>query len=241
MNCLNCGSMLEEDSRSCKNCGAPTGEIMQVVPQSNVDQRKKIRSDECEELDRMIRHFSKKSAEYARYDQLCELIDPRHVKKKVGLLVWGIILCTIAAMFFSCGTSFDAPSLGLLAFGLLFVCGGLIMIIGFIVNSKNKNANYRNTCREFDALTEKLYRHYLDYGPCLVSAEYTNPSNLRAIRDTVSSGRADTIKEAVNILVEDAYRNNMSAMARQTAIAADAAARGARAAAVFSAARFFIR
>lgn len=84
MNCLNCGSMPEEASRFCKNCGAPTGEIMQVVPQSNVDQRKKIRSDECEELDRMIRHFSKKSAEYARYDQLCELIDPRHVKKKVG-------------------------------------------------------------------------------------------------------------------------------------------------------------
>ena len=59
--------------------------------------------------------------------------------------------------------------------------------------------------------------------------------------DTMNSGRADTIKEAVNILVEDAHRNNMEAYARSAAISADNAARGARTAAVFAAANLFIR
>ena len=86
---------------------------------------------------------------------------------------------------------------------------------------------------------EELYQYYLNYGYCLVSAEYTNPSNLLAILHTIESGRADTIKEAINILVEDAHRNNMEALATQTAVASAAAARGATAAAVFSAANFF--
>ena len=97
------------------------------------------------------------------------------------------------------------------------------------------------TFQRYDEVTAELFDYYQQYGTCLVGSEYTNPSNLITIMNTIKSGRADTTKDAINLLLEDTYRNNMQRIAAQAARSAAAAARGARVGAVFSAANFFLK
>ena len=247
MLCPRCGNSNKDDSKFCTSCGAALNEVSTLSfsqdagLQSNntVNMRYNVRSSEMNEVDRMINYFSQKNDLYAEYESLCARLDPRFKKKKVGLLVLGIIAGIIG--FYVAVFGISLKSAGTIGFGVLMIAGGAVMIFGFIRSSSARNENYSKTYSRFDEVSNELYNHYLNYGPCLVSAQYTNPSNLRIILDTIRSGRADTIKEAVNILVEDAHRNNMEAIARENAIASANAARGAAAAAVFSAANLFIK
>lgn len=250
MYCQNCGTPVADGTRFCPNCGQNCaggnipvqqnyGAPAQPYYGNAVEQRAAVRRDETAELQKMIRYFSQKSAQYEEYDYVCARIDPRYLRKRTGLLVWGIIISVLGLIVtIAVGSSGAA---GAIFSGILILFGGIGMIVGFALSSSARNRNYQAALIRFDELTEELYQHYLNYGYCLVSAEYTNPSNLVAILQTIESGRADTIKEAVNILVEDAHRNNMESYARQTAISSAAAARGANAAAVFSAANFFLK
>ena len=69
--------------------------------------------------------------------------------------------------------------------------------------------------------------------------EYSNPHILVALRNTLQSGRADTIKECLNLMVAD---NNQRAMEDYLAQIQQNAAQSARAntaTAIFLAASFF--
>ena len=252
MFCSYCGNQFADGMQFCLFCGQPdTGAGMSAPAQPSyapagqpyygtpVEQRANIRQSETAELKKMIQYFSQKKDQYDEYDRVCERLDPRKRRKKVGLLVWGILIAIVGLIVSIVGIA--AESTGDFLVGLCILLGGAAMIVGFGVSSSARERNYQAACRRFDELTEELYQHYLNYGYCLVSAEYTNPSNLLAILQTIETGRADTIKEAVNILIEDAHRNRMELLARQTAISSAAAARGAQTAAVFSAANFFLK
>lgn len=249
MFCTKCGSNIPEgDAVFCPVCGntltapPPVERYTYTPPVTRsydpVGSRLDSRQGEIEEVNRMISYFSKVSDKYAEYERVCVALDPRNKRKRVGLLVWGIIIAVIGLTF---AEAFNHSSQGMSTFGVITILGGVAMIIGYIASSSARNTNYDDAYKRFNQLTNELLRYYQGYGPCLVSAEYTNPNNLVAIRDTISSGRADNIKEALNVLIDDAHRNNMEAFARQSAISSAAAARGATAAAIFSAANLFRR
>lgn len=243
--CQNCGSQVQDDAAFCMNCGTAVGGIALVRQASNVAQRTSIRQDECAELDRMIEYFSVKKTDYEKYDRLCKQINPSRWRKPVPLLVFGIILTAFGSLTLLLGISVaameEAAGVLYIIMGIAPLIGGISMIVGFVRRSASKSQEYKDLLKKFSQQSEILYQHYLGYGDCLVSVEYTNPENLKVIRQTLLSGRADTIKEAINILIEDTYRDNMHAVAIQAANAAKQAARGANAAAVFSAAGLFFR
>ena len=130
---------------------------------------------------------------------------------------------------------------------LFMVFPGVLMII---VDKRKIKKGYLNEVdyytSKYYSLNYELYNHYIAYKNCPIGPEYTNPANIRVILDTIISGRADTIKEAINILVEDAHRKRMEDYAAQTAdfarraaVQAGRAARASTVGAVFSAANFF--
>ena len=138
--------------------------------------------------------------------------------------------------------------LAVIAFFVLFaVLPGVLMII---VDKKKIKKGYNDELAYYSNrycdLCDELYDHYLKYGNCSIGPEFTNPSNLQVILNTILSGRADTTKEAINVLVEDAHRKRMENYAAQTAefaqkaaVNAGRAARASTVGAVFSAANFF--
>ena len=71
--------------------------------------------------------------------------------------------------------------------------------------------------------------------------EYTNPRITQVIYNVIRQGRADTPKEAINVMLQDAHRSEMELIAAQTAAAAHSASRSSGVAAAFCAASFFLR
>lgn len=249
MKCQNCGKDLNQEAKFCDGCGTPISYSQQFTAQPvsypaqkrNYNQeRMNVRIGEIAELNRMIGYFSKKSAQYTEYDNVCARIDHLARGKKSALLVWGIIVASLGVL--SAFASFASREYGaLFIFFLIYIFPGAAMICGHVFSVRAYNKNVATANRRYDELTNELFNYYKAYGYCPVGAEYTNPSNLVAILNVIQSGRADTTKDAINVLVEDTYRCNMQKIAAQTARSAAAAARGAKTSAVFSAANFFLR
>ena len=234
MFCNQCGRHNPDGAKFCNSCGAP----LAAPSNAAMQQRQQDRNAEMEELQKMIHYFSQKGALYEEYDRVCAAIDRTAKGKHYALLVWGIIVSALGMFFFAMLRTGEPAYSALAAIPFLI---GQAMIVGHIVYAVSFDKKKAQLNRRYDELSAALFEHYKAYGYCAVGPEYTNPSNLTAILNTIRSGRADSIKEALNVLVNDAYRNNMQQLAAQTARSAAAAARGAKTGAVFSAANFFLK
>lgn len=97
----------------------------------------------------------------------------------------------------------------LLIYGILFLCPGIVlMIVDYSLNQKYlRNLDFYST-RYFD-LSNVLYLNYINYENCPIKAQYTNPNNIFAIQNTLLSGRADTINEAITFLSNSMYCNEL--------------------------------
>ena len=195
------------------------------------------RQIELQKMDDLIRHFSVKQKQYDEYDYESEQIYRLSRTSSKAALVWGIIV-TVGCLLITLLTQSTAYLL------FLLLGGGLIALYIFL-QARKKNKLEAATKRYYE-LTDELIDHFRKYPNCPVGPEYTNPSNLAVIKRTIISGRADRIKEALNILVEDAHREKMENIASQTAEYARQAAantesirRDASVTAVFTAANFF--
>lgn len=250
MFCPNCGNQLPDNSSFCPSCGQNLNAAVPAVQQTQQvqqvyggNQRQQQRMAEINELNRMINYFSQKSAEYDEYDLIANNMARLSLGYSTKKMVWGIILSVFGFIFTLGGIASVADNGApvLLIFGLIVLAVGVLLIVLHVTGRAKFVKDRDYAYMRFDQLSDELNSYYQAYGYCPVGAEYTNPSNLAVILDTIRSGRADTTMDAINILVEDAHRNNMEAMARQTAVNTAAAARGARAGAIFSAANFFLK
>lgn len=278
MYCQKCGKQIDDNSKFCAHCGAPTDGVktnsFSINNNSNNNgqiaygapgyvggyNRGSLREQEINEVRKMLNYFSIKTEQYNEYDNVCREILRLKSGRRIAAMAWGCVL-TIAGGISTGftvisalsklinGRSGSAASTFIIAI-LMFVFLVLPGILLIILDKKKIRVEYNRqltsyTNRYYD-LSDELYNHYLKYKNCPIGPEYTNPSNIQIILKTIVSGRADTTKEALNVLVEDAHRNRMENYTAQAAQYAKEAARQAgRAAtasgvgAVFSAANFF--
>ena len=199
------------------------------------------KSEALKELDRMIRYFGSKQDRYDEYDRCGEKIEyfnkPRArvyvpYGKGIVFLIFGIILTVISLPlgFVSCTVTEFSRELNMVDesavngtvffWGSLFVLGIAFLIISFVkkrkyrdaVNNERYNQRHINEKR-FDEISAMLTTHYKNFGPCITGPSYTNPRILRALRESISSGRADSIKEAINLLHLDARNSPLDLQA----------------------------
>lgn len=220
--CSNCGQKLSDSNRFCAGCGAtigmPTGPDPRLV-QYYAEQAEAQRKSQLNLLDELIEYFSRKNALFDRYDQLGDiLIRYQSNGGPIAMVFWSIILmvfggiCTVMGL----GVSFqDGSAIVMMFMGLGIIVGGVFMHIG----GKRKRRNYyearRRYTQELDEITQELYDHYLACPNCPLGPEYVNPSILQALRVTFISGRADSIKECLNVMIEDANQEEMADYVRQ--------------------------
>ncbi len=252
MYCPGCGSEIKIGEKFCMHCGNPIDEKRKIVAQkpthvSSISQQRSSRIESANEVARMIEYFSPMQPQYDEYDQCSEIIDNCTRKLKIAPVVIGIILCAwgylpIIAVLSVFGIS------GIARFGLeehLVFCLpallGTLVIVLRIIEVINRKKKLNQSIERQILLAKELTDYYNNYGElCLVGAEFSNPRILELIGNTLRQGRADTIKEAINVLLDDAHKTRMELQAELTAQSARQAASGATAAAVFSAARLFL-
>jgi hypothetical protein len=106
----------------------------------------------------------------------------------------------------------------------------LLMIIEYFRSKKNKKRLEAQISEIQGALTP-YYRAYMD---CPVAFEYSSPAYLAELIRLMESGRADSIKEAINIAIDDNHKRNLLNMQHDIARNTASAARSARSAATAS-------
>lgn len=244
--CSQCGTQLLDNMRFCPSCGSPKVEIgapkVTAPPKSDnmFQQTIDIRNQSLEEINRMIEYFGNKQVLYDEYEQIqyqIEKLNPqpdpnetwlqgylRSYRKNFLPFIFIVPLILFGATVASTGGA------GILA-GLLFIGIGVLLFI-YVVNKHNtKTEEIDQSYQSLSRITNELKEHYRSYGPCAVGYEFSNPKILEEIAHIIECGRADTIKEALNRLLEDHHRTYMEIQAdmavraaRQAAISADLAA-----------------
>jgi len=158
--------------------------------------------------------------------------------RRPGLLVWGIIIAVVGFITFIAGVESSA---GAAIAGIIILLVGGLMIFLYANKKASVKKRIEQETDRICQIADELTAHYKNYGYCTVGMEYTNPKILQQMGNLIRQGRADTPKEAINIMIEDAHRTDMEMMQMETMRAARAASRGSAVAAGFAAANFFLR
>lgn len=130
--------------------------------------------------------------------------------KEVGAISWRniigvllIIICSTANVFFLLYAFMENNWIGaIITFAGL--AGGIVLVT-FYNNDKSKILKkYGDRKKELIELADKnekeLLEYYNAYGTCLVGFEYTFPRKIKAIYELIESGKAETTKDAINIM-----------------------------------------
>ena len=242
--CSKCGTLVDEDASFCSKCGAAINvqtdpaviapPMMPINIQTpSISQQENSRKESLDELDQMIKYFSKKQSLYDEYDHCCERIayysDPKTRIPIVGStgkgrIIAGSIIMGIFAFFTLIALLFvdrDGNGLGwVLLWGAIMGVGIFLLASG--VKTKNENSWYSvneketrlaNNKKKFEEVTKEIAEYHTkyqkEYGHCPIGPSYTNPKILIQLRELINSGRADSIKEAVNLMHQDAHISAM--------------------------------
>lgn len=243
--CKNCGTDLN-GARFCPNCGSADGEMIVQQPHNVAPMGGNPRSNSLAEMENMQQYFGVKKPQYDKLDALMEKIEKLRSKKKVGWLIAGVLMSLLVWLMASGGMLWY----GVLMFGA--VAAGFFYM--FYLQRKKNKEKIGHLLVEQATIATELMDYYTAYGYCPVGIEYTEPSILYTINDVIRKGRADTPKEAVNILLDDMHKEKMeqeaaraanaaeatAAYSRQTAMYSKECARAARKAANYAAASFWL-
>lgn len=262
MYCPNCRAVIADGAKFCPSCGSsvtpaqnnyfsapqPVSPVPQPTPsvgyrETYEAQKNAIRQSEMNALHRALQHFSLKMDEYDTYDYVCDQVNRYARGAKSGLLVWGAIIFTFSLLVMLAASGIlsaaEAPAeLYVLAF--IFLIPGAAMLAGGILMKVNNRRKYNYFLQEYDRLSAELYDHYRSYANCPVGPEYSNPHILASIMQVLQSGRADTVKDSINLMIADSNYRAMNQYLDQIQRSTAAINAQTRAAAIFMAARFFM-
>ena len=214
MFCPNCSNKIDDNSDFCSYCGTQINSNTSLITTKNnsfptdTTSISQLRKEELQKADDMLLHFSSMQAVYSAYDMAAENIIKCQRYSKAAL-IWAIItspftiLISIATLISS--QVFNSTE-ATFAFLLANAFSGFLFTFYFRRTAKIKS-RLQASVEEFCEYSSLLMKHFRAYEDCPVGPQYTNPENLRTIKNTIISGRADTVKEALNILVAHSYRN----------------------------------
>lgn len=216
MFCSKCGFEFSDDTNFCPKCGTP---INGTSASFNVNNQKNLRDEALQTIEQLQDYFSEKHPQYDEIDKL----DRKVLKaKKLTFLKLLIVIIVFFLLF--------AQSFLIFKDNWLLACvpPAIAIVILIILNKlRIKKMEERQT-----QVLYEIIDHYNELSYCPIGVEYTDPQSLESIRSIVYAGRAETIKEALNIMIDDIHKSNMETAAFVAAQSAYSAAKSSRVAAV---------
>ncbi len=228
MYCPFCGNPNGDNATFCSTCGsqlvsAPQQMYPSPYAQTNIQaqqyqyQNAALRKGSIDSLYSAIAHFSQKSAQFEEYDHVCHQINRYSHGAKASLLIWGCIVFTLGLLIAI--TSEDVETAAM--FACIFSLPGILMIVGGILMKIFNRRTLEQLKERYAALTNELYNHFVICPGCPVGTEYANPQVLGLLLDVIQSGRADTVKESINIVMDKRrqaqVRKYLAVLGRNTA------------------------
>jgi len=99
-----------------------------------------------------------------------------------------------------------------------------IVVVIIIALFIRKNINRKMTNNQINDTYELLKRHYERFENCPIGIAFSDPHIIMQLIHLIEIRRADSIKEAVNVYVEDVHRREVLSIQQQIAMNAERAA-----------------
>ena len=238
LRCTNCGANIQvDDSRAigfCSYCGA------QILLKDIVEVRHvglnpaEYRDAALEELYSIKNYLEDRNEKALALQRALKIERTTKLKSTkdyylIGGIIIGLLLACSAGAFRINDVVRGAETLAALL-GLAFLFW--LFIIKPAPKKGQANMAKMQEIHENVVEAEKAYNSIsFDFDSATVSTEYFELSKIVALINYIESGRADTIKEAINAYVDDGYKEEMKQIAQNTQRAMEASARAAESAA----------
>ena len=239
--CNECGYE-NHGRRICKRCGAPldlsaekNGISVDDLPDMSLYEVNK-------ELKKLIRYFDFMRAQYSEYEFCNQKLD--FLDKKgyvpIGVLIFGIIMMGVTT-WLSVLVALRAFKLynGLILWLAMFFVDGLYSAVAYSRSLKDNRKKIKKYLGREVELAKQLTNYYNDYGPCLLEAKYTDPRILDRLQNIITSGRASSLEQALDLLFEDSGRTKEESAEYLATVASRQAEFGEKDALVFCSSSFF--
>lgn len=227
--CTNCGASVSADEKFCHSCGTALNAV-QVQNQSGNISSPNVnpREDSLKKITAYHDYFSQYEDGF-RYYLYCEDVGNTPNSKLFALKFCFIIIIIYGCFATLCSLvmAIANKSIGYAVFTL--ITDLVILLILFSLRKKIKAI--KTAKNDLPVITENLTKCYENFGDTTIGIQYVFPWILRTLYEYVQNGRADTIKEAINIYETELHNKTMRELAAETAAAANDAANNARKAA----------
>ena len=237
--CTKCGTQMEDDVNFCPKCGTATNSANQVV---NVESKSEVfekdSSSIVEKLKELHSYFSEIGNAYNIFDNGIGIINDAEWRKTVNKKYKGSIIClsisVVIVLFFGIFAIISAIQDDWFAFGLSILCGGelaialviaclLVGLIYIIKYSKHKKVlDFYD--KNVPIAQKQIQEHYAKLENCPLEIDYTSPSTIERLIYYLNSHRADSLKEAINVLEDERHKANVENTLAATRKAAEDAA-----------------
>jgi len=196
MFCYHCGSRIPDGDMFCSACGNAVGQNFQ-------SQKAQVRQSELGVLTEAFGYFSEKKMQYDRYDEVCRQLQQTARGSSNALIIWGAILSVFAMLVLLVGSenTMEEDIVPLVLFGVLPMLGSIAMVVGGILKKVSHARRVEELRLSYMQLSVELFGHFANYPTCPIGAEYTNPAIISYLMSLIQSGRADTVKESLNLAV----------------------------------------
>lgn len=238
--CTKCGTQMEDDVNFCPKCGTATNSANQVVNvESKSEVSEKDSSSIVAKLKELHSYFSEIGNAYNIFDNGIGLINDaewrKTVNKKYKMSVaakvsWLLLLIFILAIVICYNAARHTYSITPLLLNLLFwflaivafSCGIVFSIQGKGFKNHKKALDFYD--KNVPIAQKQIQEHYAKLENCPLGIDYTSPSTIERLAYYLNSHRADSLKEAINVLEDERHKANVENTLAATRKAAEAAA-----------------
>ncbi len=203
--CKYCGEAIDDDSAFCPKCGKKLSN--ESVNEPDLHGHENNGSNLINDIKECIEKLSPYQGIYDQRDKL--LIDITNYSdwpKTTLTFYGGFIFLSLLILYIKSTITYYADWNSGLAI-LFFSMFGLLLPWWL---SRKYKAHYDYASSNIDIVTNELMKGFNSQElPISIAFEYSNPRILRQLLKYIETGRADTLKEAINCLISD---NNQEAL-----------------------------
>ena len=208
--CPNCNGQVQIDTSRefgfCSYCGTKIL-FERDAPLNATQAFADNRTAALDEIARIMDHFEPVADEFRRVDAINDQIGILANKKYSGTISAGIIILVIGLIVMLCGG---------IPVGIVMMIVAVLLFVGSGVQKNNDQQTIENLKEEKRELSRLLFDKYNEYPNCPVGIEYCRSDVLYDLYEYLRKGRAETIKEAINLLESDEHNAEMMRIARET-------------------------
>lgn len=227
MFCSNCGKEILDNSKFCPHCGSAVNQV-EVTKTTEVVSQNGL-------LDKLIdckNYFSQISNLYDFHRIGSNLINNAAWIKKVNKkFAEGLICFLLGIITFipTINAVIKSDWVLILVLWEVLVIEIVFAIVGGVMTAiYNKHKSTISFYQEkLPVIDGKIAEHYNKYTNCPISIEYSDPSAIEKIITYLHSGRAENLKEAINVYEDECHKEQMMTEMKQMKAAAQEAATAA--------------